>query len=433
MKKRSIWHKDFTLMILGQIISLFGNVALRFALSLFVLDITGSAAVFGGVLAVSMIPTILFSPIGGVLADRISRKNIMVALDFTTSVLILLFSFTIHMDSVLIFLSILMIMLSLIQSFYQPSVQASIPALVGNENLMAGNSIAILINAVANLAGPILGGILYGILGIKPILFICTICFFSSAVMEIFIKIPFIPEKSAHGIIKTTVSDLKTGFKFMIRENKLLIKALLTVSLINLTLSSFMIVGLPYIVKIFLGLSDQHYGFLQAAMGVGTILGGMVIGSLGRRIKPSKCFLFLIPTALLAVPMGLAALNNSNPVRSYVIILISTILCMACSGIYSIIGQTCIQQLTPPSLMGKVSSLVTTLVGCSMPVGQAIYGLLFDKFSENIPAIAIATAFLGLIIAFLAKNIFNWYDNNSADEFREKVQKELDISASEAI
>ena len=79
----------FFLIVLGQIISLFGNAILRFALSLYVLDTTGSAAVFGGILAVSMVPTILCSPLGGVLADRVPRQRIMWGLDFFTAALVL--------------------------------------------------------------------------------------------------------------------------------------------------------------------------------------------------------------------------------------------------------------------------------------------------------------------------------------------------------
>lgn len=75
MKKEKLFHRDFTLMIIGQIVSLFGNSILRFSLSLFVLDQTGSAAAFGGILAVSMIPTVLLSPFGGLLADRVNQAE----------------------------------------------------------------------------------------------------------------------------------------------------------------------------------------------------------------------------------------------------------------------------------------------------------------------------------------------------------------------
>lgn len=81
MQKEKLFNKNISLVLFGQGISLFANAILRFAISLYVLDITGSAAVYGIVLAISIIPMILLSPIGGIAADRLSKKNIMVALD----------------------------------------------------------------------------------------------------------------------------------------------------------------------------------------------------------------------------------------------------------------------------------------------------------------------------------------------------------------
>ncbi len=74
--QKKLFGRDFTLMVAGQIISLFGNAALRFALSMAVLDLTGSAALFGVISAISMVPTVLFSPFGGILADRVSKSGL---------------------------------------------------------------------------------------------------------------------------------------------------------------------------------------------------------------------------------------------------------------------------------------------------------------------------------------------------------------------
>ena len=69
------------LLILGQLTSLFGNFILKLALSMYVLEVTGSAAIFAGILSIAIIPTIVLSPLGGILADRADRRNIMVGLD----------------------------------------------------------------------------------------------------------------------------------------------------------------------------------------------------------------------------------------------------------------------------------------------------------------------------------------------------------------
>ena len=80
--KQSLFSRDFTLVVIGQIISLFGNAAVRFALPLYLLNQTGSPALYGTVMACAFIPSILLSPIGGIVADRVNKRNIMVILDF---------------------------------------------------------------------------------------------------------------------------------------------------------------------------------------------------------------------------------------------------------------------------------------------------------------------------------------------------------------
>lgn len=86
----SLRSANFILLVLGQGISLFGNTMLRFAMSMWVLDETASSTTFATVLAISVIPTILISPFGGVMADRVSKRAMMVALDIISGIVTLL-------------------------------------------------------------------------------------------------------------------------------------------------------------------------------------------------------------------------------------------------------------------------------------------------------------------------------------------------------
>ena len=89
--RKTCCGRDFTLVVAGQIISLFGNAILRFALPLYLLKETGSSALFGTVTACAMLPMILLSLLGGVLADRVNKRNIMAGLDFLTAFVITVF------------------------------------------------------------------------------------------------------------------------------------------------------------------------------------------------------------------------------------------------------------------------------------------------------------------------------------------------------
>ena len=287
-----LFQRDFSIMILGQIISLFGNSILRFSLSLYVLDVTGSAAVFGTILAVSMIPTVILSPFGGVLADRIPKQKIMTILDFVTAGMIVSYDVIFGSTGSLAAVAVFMILLTLIQAFYQPAVQASIPLLAAREHLMAANGIVMQVQALAGLLGPILAGMLYGIGGVKPILAASAVCFFLSAVMELFLRIPHDKRAPEASPVRTALLDLKEALLYLIKENTCLFKLLIIVAGINLFLSALFIIGLPYLVKIYLGMSAQAYGFAEAALGLGSILGGLLSGLAGKKIKFKQSHFF---------------------------------------------------------------------------------------------------------------------------------------------
>lgn len=383
--KSKLFRRDFTIMIVGQIISLFGNSILRFALSLYVLDLTGSAAAFGGILALSMLPTVLLSPLGGTLADRVPRQKIMWGLDFATAGVILLFLLALQATTALWLVGLVMMLLSVIQSFYQPSVVSSVPLLVDGEHLMAANGVVMQVQALASLLGPILGGVLYGLLvpsyGMLPILAISALCFFLSAVMELFLKIPFTPQEGSGA--KQVWLDLKSAFAFLRYHNPMVGKLLWVVAGLNLFLATLFIVGLPFLVKLYLGLSAEMYGFAEAALGCGMIIGGILSGVVAKKIGLGRSHWLLIGCALMMLPVVAALLLQLPALVCYGILVGAVLIGMVMSALFNIACQTYLQQMTPSHLLGKVSAFVTVICTCAVPIGQALYGVLFEWFSSN--------------------------------------------------
>lgn len=184
-------NKNFIIIVIGQIISLFGNAIQRFSMSLYLLEFTGSTATFANILAISTIPYILFAPIAGMLSDRVNKKKIMVYLDFFCSFLIggyaiILLNGREHE----VIVAIVMFMLSICFTLYGPAVTSSIPQIVEEDKLTSANGVINQVGSIVNFAGPILAGVLYGIVGIKAIVIINAISFFASAIMELFLDIP---------------------------------------------------------------------------------------------------------------------------------------------------------------------------------------------------------------------------------------------------
>ena len=133
--KQKLFTRNFTFLILGQISSLIGNYTLKFALSMYVLEQTGSASIFAGLLALAMLPTILLSPFGGILADRANRRNIMVALDTLSGLSVLIASFAMALGQDIFVIGALLIILSVLGAFESPTVQACVPQMLSGITL----------------------------------------------------------------------------------------------------------------------------------------------------------------------------------------------------------------------------------------------------------------------------------------------------------
>ena len=88
---------------------------------------------------------------------------------------------------------------------------------------------------------------------------------------------------------------------------------------------------------------------------------------------------------------------------SYVITCVCIFACMSSVGIFSIYAQTFLQRETPNEMMGKVASFVSTIVMCSLPIGQSLYGMLYDMMSHQIYVVILAGAVIELMLAFLTK------------------------------
>ncbi len=408
---QKLFSRDFTLVVIGQIISLFGNAIIRFALPLYLLNLTGSSALYGTVTACAFIPAILLSPIGGIVADRVNKRNIMVILDFFTAAVILAFSLLMNGANLVVLLTITLMLLYGIAGAYQPSVQASIPALVGQNRFMEANSVINTVSSFASLTGPVLGGILYSACGLKPVLLVCMVCFTLSAVMEIFIKIPFQKQDLKGGVWKTAKADFAESIRFIRRDKAVIGKALLVVCGINLFLAAMIVVALPYLVTEVLNLeasrANRLYGFAEGALAAGGLFGGIGAGFFADRLKIHKSGNLVIACAACVFPMGVSLLLFSSGMVNYIVITLCCFGVMTFSAMFTVQMMSFMQRETPQNLIGKVIAVVLTVSMCAQPVGNAIYGVLFEICEGFEAAVVLFSGVVSLGIAIRARHIFS--------------------------
>lgn len=403
-------NRNFVMVVLGQIISLFGNAVLRFSLPLYLLSETGSAALFGIVSACAFIPMIVLAPVGGIFADRVNKRNIMVVLDFSTALLVLFVLFLLGKMNLVGLIFAALFILYGIQGAYQPAVQASIPALLSNEHIMQGNAVINLVSSFSGLIGPVIGGTLFSFFGIVPILYVSIICFLLSATMEIFIRIPFEKKEVQGNIFSIGLADLKESFIYMNREQPVIMQFSLAVAAINMILSALMIIGLPVIVTQLLAFDSETanrlYGYAEGVMAMGSLCGGMGAGLLAGKMKPEKGYLLLLYDALTLIPIGFALMLPVPATASYGIIMASCFVMMFLATLFSIQIMSYLQMIVPGSLIGKVISCAMCIGMCATPIGQAIYGGLFEMLGEKVFILFFTVTALVVLLAFAMKKPF---------------------------
>lgn len=406
-EQSKLFHKDFNLVVIGQIISLFGNAILRFALPLYILQESGSAALFGLVSACAFIPMIVLSPIGGTIADRVNKQRIMVVLDFFTALIIMAFIVASGYFSVVPLVIVFLMLLYGIQGAYTPAVQASLPLLANGENIVRANAIVSLVTNLSGILGPAIGGMLFGRYGLYPILIVGFGCFVFSAVMELFIKIPHRRQVSTGGIFEIAKNDLALSMRFILKEKPIMAKLIGIIFSFNLFMGAMLNVGIPVIITQILGMSNELYGISQGFLSAGALIGGLMVGVIAKKLKIQQSYLFLVVCAIGFIPIAISLLLDVSAFISYIVVTAMCFFMTASYTLFSVQLMAFVQMQTPAEIVGKVIAWLLALVICAQPIGQALYGLLFENLAGLPWAIVFGAALISGIIAVFAKATFN--------------------------
>lgn len=389
-------NKNFIIIVIGQIISLFGNAIQRFSMSLYLLEFTGSTATFANILAISTIPYILFAPIAGILSDNINRKKIMVYLDLFCSILIGGYAFILLKgnDSALI-VGIVMFILSICATLYGPAVTASIPQIVEEEKLTSANGIINQAGSIVNFVGPILAGLLYGLLGIKVIVIVNAVSFFVSAIMEMFLDIPDVTKDkvvSANEIaadkdnekilsmdfVKKSFSDMKESFVYLKNEKKIVLGIIASYALCNIFLVPILSIVAPYFINVFLGLSSEIYGIVESVCVLGMILGGFWISMKPNMFSMKKVHYTYFPMlagVMVMSTLGFIKINNYALAGVFALGGLAIMLSLSLSNVLTL---TFIQKQVPVEMLGRVSAFSTAVATISVAPGQLLFGQVID-------------------------------------------------------
>lgn len=383
----------FILIVLGQIVSLFGNAALRFALPLYLLRQTGSAALYGGITALAMLPALAGMLTGGALADRCRKARLMALLDLVAA------GIAAAAAAGLPHLPMLPLVLTLyaIQGLYQPVVRACLPLLLNGTQLLRGNAVIQLVDTVDELLGPLLGAVLLEHLGIRGLLVLCGCCFALSAGMELCLRIPQDVPYDTKLSVRSLWADLRESAQFLTGQAAVL-RLAAAMAAVNLLEVPALTVGVPVLVVQTLQKSDASLGLVQAVLSAGGILGGVLAGTVFVRHPIRSGTPLLLALSGVCAALGLALRVS---VLQFGSILVLGAVFMAVAALFNVWFFAQLQVLVPQAQLGKTTACCTVLACLTQPIGQAAYGIAFQHWAAHPADVLLAAGVLSALVLWL--------------------------------
>jgi MFS family permease len=368
---------------IGQGTSFVGDAVSMVALVVLVVEITGSASAVGGALVARLLPTIA-SPLAGVLADRVDRRIVLVASDLARAVLALGLVFASDLATIYI----LVFLMGLARTVFNPTVRAAFPSVVGGGDLTRANALISGTFSTSIMVGPALGGLLVASIGVDAAFLADAVTYLVSAILLSTMPLPH-PRRETEG--EGFVRELRSGFGYLLGARvplAIVIGAFLTVLTINATVPAEV-----FLAKETFGAGDAGYGLLVSLWGGGMVLGSAMMAVLGNRIN-------LVLLYFLSIFVGASALVGTGLAPAFVLALGALTVEGAATGIDNVASDTILQKRVSEAYLGRVFSIRFLGYSAGEALAYPLGGLLVDSVGSRSTYVlaGIATAAAGLLV-----------------------------------
>src|SRR5438132_10652108 len=273
---KTLWqNRNFRLLFSAQIISLLGSGVTTVGLALFAYQLTGGAsatAVIGNALTLRILAFLLFSQPAGVIADRVSKKRILIVADVIRFALLALFPFITAVWQIYV----LIFAINAVTAFFTLTFESSIPVVVGREQYVKALSLSRVATDVEAVAAPALAGLLVALLGLRWVFWFDAFTYLVSASLVAVTVMPYVKKKLPKISLPSFLAELTTGTRILLREPSL--RQALTLSIAEATAGAAAIVATVSYVRDVLGRGETAFAFVMAAVGLGSSLTAIALG-----------------------------------------------------------------------------------------------------------------------------------------------------------
>lgn len=379
-------NKEFLnvfLFSIANFISLFGTSVYNFAISLYVLKLTGSGLNFATTLTISILSTVLINPFAGALADRIDKKLLAVITDILNGILLLaLYILTVKHTLNLPMIYVSTFFLNVFSTIYGITIEAAKPNLVSSKLLISINSINKIIESISSIVGPMVGGIIFALIDIRLFIIINAFSFGISASLQIFMDFNFNCsncEKSKGNL--NFFTDIIYAINYL-KTKKNVMNIFVVFIVLNFFIGLSINVPMPYIINNILKLSSNFFGIIEGFFSVGIILGALMIKKFINKYsctKITKTMNIILSICMIAIGLSVMISYKIHDKNFY---LIYFILIMLLAGIaiasIDIPLFYMLQQTIPDNFRGRVLGLGSSISKIILPIALIIAGALIN-------------------------------------------------------
>jgi len=383
-------ERDFRLVFGAQVVSLFGDGIIPVALAFAVLDLTGSATDLGLVLAARLVPLVGCLLLGGVVADRLSRRRVMIGTDVVrTFSQALLGVLLVTGEAQLWQLIVLQAVLGAATGFFNPASSGLLPLVVSPARLQEANALRGLALAAGGVAGPIVAGILVATIGAGDALLADAATYAASALL--LSRASVTETARAEGGRSSVMQDLRGGWR-EVTARTWVWTIILAFSVVNmLGASSFYVLG-PVVSRSDLG-GAGAWAAILAGYGIGQVAGAIT----ALHVRPGRPLLVAILVAELgAMPNLLLAVPASTA-----LIAIAAVLGGGGGMLFITLWETTLQQHVPIEVLSRVSAYDWFGSLTLVPIGFAVVGPLSDAIGVSATLWATAALEIACVSALL--------------------------------
>ncbi|MED3572838.1 MFS transporter [Cytobacillus praedii] len=397
--KKATYHLwTFTI---SKLISTFGANVYSFAISFYILQMTGSATNFAANLICSLLPRTIAAPFVGYVADNYSRKAIVICSQIATTMAIGgLLIVSLHSGLSLVAIYITTCILSITSTFSGVTFSSSITGLVDEARIQKAMSLNQMSISFASIGSPAVGGLLFGAVSMPVFLIIYMIASSIAIVLESTMNFKLFAKRKgkAEGEKKEAMwQSMKAGFNYL-KLQPLLIIVIWIALLVNFLLGAFE-VGYSYILIEKLEMTSQHFGLTQGAFAVGMLVMSLYF-SVRKEVKfpllVSKRGILGMGAILSGISIPLMISLSDIPIFAYYVVLMfsfGTIIILVNTPL-----QVMMQKQIDDDYKGRVFSLFETMAMALMPLGMVLYGFLYDVLPAQWILIISAALLIGVVL-----------------------------------